>query len=271
MSTATRGTTNLLRQAALAVAGVTVLVILWWWLAILTGQAVRVPTPPAVWDAIWKNLLEMRSVAFVAFGSGGILQNLLYTAGNVFFGVFLGTVLGVVVGIVVGRIERVRFVLEPPLLFMGMIPVLVLLPFLSLWFGTSPIATNGLVIFYTFGTVAIGARQATSNVSGYFEQYAKTLGADQRTVLTRVIAPAIVPEVIGSIRVALAFGWGFQAVAEILGGQVGTGRLLRVLSQSSSTAEMLAVVIVVGVVAVIADWLVGQGGRAITRWQDYAQ
>ena len=79
--------------------------------------------------------------------------------------------------------------------------------------------------------------------------------------MTRVVAPAIIPEIIGSVRVALAFGWGFQAIAEILGGQQGAGRLLRVLSQSSSTAEMLAVVFVLGVAAVVTDWLVTAAGN----------
>ena len=257
----------ILRQVALAVAGIALLIMVWW-LASLTAQAVRIPSPLAVWDAIWVNLLEMRSVAFVAFGSGGILQNLAHTTWNVLLGVLVGAVLGIAVGVVVGRIEGVRNVLEPPLLFLGTIPVLVLLPFLSLWFGTSPLATNGLVIFYTFGTVALGSQQATMNISGYFEQYARTLGAGQGRVLTRVIAPAIVPEILGAVRVALAFGWGFQAIAEILGGQVGTGRLLRVLSQSSSTAEMLAVVFVLGFVAVMADWLLVLGGRWLSRWQE---
>ena len=255
------------RQIVLAVIGVGILVALWW-VASLNAEAVRVPPPQAVWDGVWTNLFDMKSVAFVSFGSGGIVQNLFYTTWNVLLAVSVGTVLGVSVGVLVGRYRRARTWLEGPLLFLGTIPVLVLLPFLSLWFGTSPLATNGLVIFYTFGTVAIGAQHATTNVSGYFEQYARTLGAGERVILARVVAPAIVPEIIGSVRVALAFGWGFQAIAEILGGQQGAGRLLRVLSQSSSTAEMLAVVLVVGAVAVTTDWLVTAGGRWITRWQE---
>jgi ABC-type nitrate/sulfonate/bicarbonate transport system permease component len=255
------------RQIALATAGIG-LVIAVWWLASLNAEAVRIPSPLAVWDRIWANLLEMKSVAFVSFGSGGILQNLFFTTWNVLFGVLIGTVLGVSVGVLVGRYNSARITLEGPLLFLGTIPVLVLLPFLSLWFGTSPLATNGLVIFYTFGTVALGAQNATTNVSGYFEQYARTLGAGERVMLTRVVAPAIIPEVIGAVRVALAFGWGFQAIAEILGGQQGAGRILRVLSQSSSTADMLGVVLVLGVVAVITDSLLTAGGRWVTRWQE---
>ena len=140
----------------------------------MTTQAVRVPAPNAVWNGVWANLLEMKSVAFVSFGSGGILQNLVHTAWNVYFGVLVGALLGVTVGVLVGRYRGARSVLEGPLLFLGTIPVLVLLPFLSLWFGTSPLATSGLVIFYTFGTVSIGAQIATANVSGYFELYAQT-------------------------------------------------------------------------------------------------
>jgi ABC-type nitrate/sulfonate/bicarbonate transport system permease component len=255
------------RQITLAIAGTALLIALWW-LASLSAQAVRVPSPEAVWDGVWTNLLEMRSVAFVSFGSGGILQNLVYTAWNVYFGVLVGSILGVGVGVLVGRYGRARSLLEGPLLFLGTIPVLVLLPFLSLWFGTSLLATSGLVIFYTFGTVSIGAQLATANVSGYFELYARSLGAGEKAIVSRVVAPAIIPEVIGAVRVALAFGWGFQAIAEILGGQQGAGRLLRVLSQSSATAEILAVVLVLGVAAVVTDWLVTVIGSWVTRWKE---
>jgi len=218
--------------------------------------------------AIWGNLFEIKAVAFVGFGSGGIVQNLTSTALNVLTGVSIGTAAGMTVGVILGRVQVLRAVFEPILLFLGTIPVLILLPFLSLWFGASQVATYGLVIFYTFGTVALGAQQATVNVAGYFEQYARTLGASKPRILIQLIAPAILPEILGAVRVALAFGWGFQTIAEILGGQVGAGKLLRVLAQSSSTTEMIAVVVALGVVAVVFDAILTAFGAWVTRWRD---
>lgn len=250
-----------------AVAGVCVVVAVWWMLS-WTTDPIRIPSPALVVEAFVDGLYSIDALGFVSFGTGGIAQNLVYTAVNVIVGVAIGAAIGLILGVLIGRVRVIRDALEVPLLFLGTVPVLVLLPFLSLWFGSSRVATSGLVVFYSIVTVALGAQQATLNVSGYFEQYAQTLGASKVDVLYRVVLPAIVPEVLGSIRVALAYGWGFQAIAEILGGQVGAGRIVRVFSQSYATADMLAVVAAVGVLAVLVDGMVATAGRWVTRWQE---
>ncbi len=255
------------RRVAFAALGIATIVAIWAVAAAAT-EPVRVPPPTVVWEAIRDNFVETEALAFVAFGTGGIVQNLGYTASNVLIGVGIGAVVGVCIGVLIARLRLVRDLLEPPLMILGTVPVLVLLPFLSLWFGTSRLATNGLVIFYTFVMVSVVAQQATMNVAGYFEHHARSLGASQTRIMSDVIAPAIIPEVMGAIRVALAFGWGFQAIAEVLGGQIGIGRMLRVFAQSASTAEMFALVICLAVTAVIIDGVVAATGRWVVRWQE---
>lgn len=255
------------RQLGLALLGIGIILGLWSFAASLT-EPVRIPSPVLVLEAIRDNLFEIRALEFASFGSGGIIQNLTFTAVNVLVGVCIGAITGFVIGLLIGRVRVVQNLLEPPLLLFGTVPVLVLLPFLSLWFGIGRLATNGMVIFYTAVTVAVVTQQATANVSSYYENYAKSLGAGPGRMLVQVIRPAVVPEVLGAVRVALAFGWGFQAIAEVLGGQIGAGRVIRVYSQYAATAEMLAIVICVGVLAVIIDGIVAGIGRWMVRWQE---
>jgi ABC-type nitrate/sulfonate/bicarbonate transport system permease component len=244
-----------------------VLVALWSVAAAATEPA-RVPGPLLVWRALRANFYDSPALNFATFGSGGILQNLIYTVTNVLLGVGIGAAAGICAGVLIARLRLLRDVLEPPLLLLGTVPILVLLPFLSFWFGTSRLATNGLVIFYTFVMMSVVAQQATMNVSDHFEQHALSLGASQSRIMVEIVAPAIVPELIGALRVALAFAWGFQAVAEVLGGQQGVGRMLRVFAQSTSTSRMFAVIICLAIAAVIVDALVGAAGRWLVRWKD---
>jgi ABC-type nitrate/sulfonate/bicarbonate transport system permease component len=262
-----RALATALRKVAFGVLGIGVVVVVWL-LAAAATEPVRVPPPSDVWEALQANFTEAESLAFVAFGSGGIVQNLGFTVTNVLIGVGIGGVIGIVVGVAIARFRLLQDLFEPPLLLLGTVPILVLLPFLSFWFGTGRLATNGLVIFYTFVMISVVAEQATRNVAGHFELYARSLGASQGRILREIVAPAIVPELIGALRVALAFGWGFQAVAEVLGGQEGIGRLLRVFAQSSSTAEMFAAIICLAIAAVIVDGLVAAIGRWLVRWKD---
>lgn len=256
-----------LRQLILAALGVALMLVIWV-LAAATTEPVRIPSPILVFESIYQNLFDIRALEFASFGSGGIIQNLTYTAINVLVGVAVGAVAGFVIGLLIGRVRVIRNLLEPPLLFVGTVPVLVLLPFLSLWFGTGRLATNGMVIFYTTVTVAVVTQQATTNISNYYDNYALSLGASSTRVLFQVIRPAVVPEVLGAIRVALAFGWGFQAIAEVLGGQIGAGRVIRVYAQYAATAEILSIVLSVGVIAVVVDGIVAGVGRWMVRWQE---
>ena len=255
------------RQVILASLGVG-LVLVVWSLAAAATEPVRIPSPILVFQAIRENLFEIRALEFASFGSGGIIQNLTYTAVNVLIGVGAGAVAGFAIGLLIGRVRVIRDLLEPPLLFVGTVPVLVLLPFLSLWFGTGRLATNGMVIFYTMVTVAVVTQQATTNISNYYDNYALSLGASSTRVLLQVIRPAVIPEVLGAVRVALAFGWGFQAIAEVLGGQIGAGRVIRVYAQYAATAEILSIVFCVGVLAVVIDGIVAGIGRWVVRWQE---
>lgn len=262
-----RNLSGRVRQLVLAALGVG-LVLVMWTLAAAATEPVRIPSPILVFEAISQNLVEIRALEFASFGSGGIIQNLTYTAVNVLMGVAAGAVAGFAIGLLIGRVRVIRNLLEPPLLFVGTVPVLVLLPFLSLWFGTARLATNGMVIFYTMVTVAVVTQQATTNISNYYDNYALSLGASSTRVLLQVVRPAVIPEVVGAVRVALAFGWGFQAIAEVLGGQIGAGRVIRVYAQYAATAEILSIVFSVGILAVVIDGIVAGIGRWVVRWQE---
>ncbi len=255
------------RQLTLAALGLGLMLAVWS-LAAAATEPVRIPSPILVFDAIRQNLVEIRALEFASFGTGGIIQNLTYTAVNVLIGVATGAGAGFVIGLLIGRVRLIRNLLEPPLLFVGTVPVLVLLPFLSLWFGTGRLATNGMVIFYTMVTVAVVTQQATTNISNHYDNYALSLGASSTRVLLQVVRPAVIPEVLGAVRVALAFGWGFQAIAEVLGGQIGAGRVIRVYAQYAATAEILSIVFSVGILAVVVDGIVAGIGRWVVRWQE---
>ena len=256
-----------LRKTILAALGVAAVVGLWWLIAFETISA-RVPSPPEVIESIGRNFTTIRALEYVLFTTGGIYQNLLYTIENVLLGVAVGTAIGFPLGVLIGRIRIARDLLEPPLLVLGTVPVVMLLPFLTMWFGTDRIAQNGLVIFYAALTVAVVAQQATLSIAGRFEQYATSLGASQGRILFRVILPAIVPEVLGAIRASLAAGWGFETVAEILGAPNGAGRLIQVFSVAVMTPDIIGVLICVGVVAVLIDAVVAAAGSWMVRWQE---
>jgi ABC-type nitrate/sulfonate/bicarbonate transport system permease component len=255
------------REAALAVLGIALLVGVWW-LVSLGSDPVRVPSPKIVFETLRADWAEIPALNFIAFQSGGIRDALTYTAVNVVAGVAIGSTAGFLLGALLGRVRLARELLEPPLFLLGTIPVLVLAPFLTIWFGTARIVQAGLVIAFALVTVAAVTQQATMAVGARYTDFAASLGASPGTILRHVILPAVVPPAIGALRVAAAAGWSFETVAELLGGNQGTGKLIQSMQGLSATADIMAAVIALGIAAVLLDAVIRAVGAWVIRWQE---
>jgi len=250
------------------VSGIAILIGLWWLIA-STTVSVRLPAPPEVFNALISGWDNIPSLQFVAFQSGGILSALAYTSVTVIVGVAIGSAAGFVLGAVMGRVDAIRDLLSFPLLLLGTVPLLVLLPFMLIWFGASSrIVQSALVIAFALVTVAAVTQQATEDIGARYVDYATCLGASRARILREVILPGTVPAVVGAVRVAAATGWSFATVAELLGGQSGTGKLIQAMQGISSTDVILAVVIALGTAAVILDALISTVGAMVLRWQE---
>jgi len=232
-----------------------------------TGNA-RFPSLPKIFDAINDNFFNSAILAYNTFGEGGIFSNLMWTAGNVLISVSVGVILGYVVGILLVRLQWFRNLSSLPIAILGTIPVLVMLPFLTLWFGDSRFAMGGMVIFYTALTITEAVRSSSAHTLGRWGDYAASLGVSGTRVTLSVLLPASLPASLGTLRAAMAFGWGFQAVAEVLGGSNGAGRLIRTFADSTNTAGVIGTLLCVGILAVLVDAIVATVGRWATRWNE---
>lgn len=264
---ASAGLITFIRSLATGISGVALLVGVWWLIAENTVTA-RFPAPPGVFLTILENVHDIPEMRYIYYSSSGLLENILYTFVNVVSSVAIGTVFGIVFGIFLARSSFIKLFIEPPLLVMATFPVVMLLPFFTMWFGTDRIAQYGLVLFYTFVTVTLVARQATQNVAGFYEDFALSLGASRRYFAAHAVVPAILPEIVGAVRISLAAGWGFETMAEILGAPLGAGRLIQVFSVAVMTEDIFGVLLCIGVIAVVTDALVALVGRWMVRWKD---
>ncbi|MCW3014943.1 MAG: binding--dependent transport system inner rane component family protein [Solirubrobacterales bacterium] len=255
------------QTAGLAVAGVA-LIIGAWWLISLGTDPVRVPSPQLVFDTLRADWNNIPALSFIAFQSGGIKQALVYTTVNVVGGVAIGAAAGFVLGALLGRVRLARELLGPPLFVLGTVPILVLAPFLTIWFGTARIVQAGLVIAFALVTVAAVTQQATMDIGERYTDYAQSLGASPRIVLVSIVLPATLPPALGAVRVATAAGWSFATVAELLGGNKGTGKLIQSMQGLSATADIMAAVVALGITALVIDAAIRLIGTWVIRWQE---
>lgn len=252
--------------AVLAVGGMAVVGLAWQLVASASNPS-RVPSPADAWQSLTADWHQIPALSYLEFQSGGIAAAIAFSAMHVVAGVAIGTAVGVPMGVLLARVRLVRLLLAPPLSLLGTLPLLILLPFITLWFGTAGLAQSGLVIVFAFLAVTFATESAAVTVADRYANYASSLGASRQRVLWTVVLPAAAPTMIGAIRVALAAGWSWQTVAELLGAHHGVGRVIDVSARLGAVSDLAAAVLCLAVVAVLFDAVVVAVGGVVVRWK----
>lgn len=256
-----------LQSTFLGILGLAGILVCWVGLSAILPPS-RLPSPSTVLAAVRQNWFEMPVLSHFTFAEGGFANALEYTTINVLVAIAVGTVIGVAWGVLIGYL-RIPALLSQPLLRIGVtVPLLIALPFITLWFGTARFAQSGLVLFFAILTVTLTEQSAARVVGDEHANFAASLGASSSQILRSVILPATLPELIGAVRIALAAGWGWQCVAELLGARAGVGRIIQVTGKTQALDALLGIMLCVAAVAVVIDLIVAGLGRYMTRWAD---
>jgi ABC-type nitrate/sulfonate/bicarbonate transport system permease component len=123
-----------------------------------------------------------------------------------------------------------------------------------------------MVAFYCFFMMIINTVSAVANTSPIYTDYARTLGASKVRVYWTVILPAIVPELIGGIRVVIGVSWGIQIVTELMGAQQGMGQVFSMAIPMQALDLIIASILWITLLAAATDLLFLVVARAFTRW-----
>jgi len=241
--------------------------LLWEALAAVVADDAVLPGPRVVLWAFEHQVGGDRGLAFLGIEHTSYPVNLGWTVGTAGLAWAIGGGSGVVVGLLAARRQWLRDLTEPVLFVAGAVPVLVAAPLLLVWFGTGMLSKLLLVAFYCFVVVALVAQAAALGLPPAAEEYVATLGLDENARFRSVVAPATFPAIVAVLRLGLATGIGLQAGAELLGSRVGVGRLIAVRAQQGDPAAVLALVITLGLVAMLLDLALRVGLAPVLRWQ----
>lgn len=181
-------------------------------------------------------------------------------------GYLAGSGVGVLVALVMAYSVTVRESLAPVIDVLRPVPIFALIPLFLLWFGVGFGSQIGLVAFGCFVILVVSTSEAIKNVPKIYVSAARTLGADRRYLFMTVIVPAILPNLVGAMRVAAAQSFGLDVAAEFIGAQDGLGYLLINSSSYLYTDGIIVIVIIYAILSFLLDRLVAMSTDRLTRW-----
>lgn len=268
-----------IQRRVLRASGLVIFVLGWELIATyLVDQSGGSRSPmPTLADVLTRDLPAFATFDFEGGGFGGtssyplafrvLMLNSLSTLELVIFGVFLGAVIGILGGLALARWKIVRTAIEPLILVFRSVPLLALIPLFLLWFGGNYIGFLIYIAFAVSAMLVINTIEAVRNVPPVFISFARTLGASENQVYRTVVVPAIVPELLGGIRVVLGLAFAIALGAEFLASQSGLGRLLILSQNFLYTGRMIIVVVLFGLFAASSNAIALRIAGWLTRWK----
>ena len=231
-----------------------ILLVIWYALTRSLIDPAKLPGPDRVLGSLVEIIDLIPSATWVS------LQMVL-------LGLLLGSVTGLATGIIFGYSPFIRRFFEATLdNLVRPVPLFALIPLFILWFGIGFVPQVGLVALGMFLMFTLVTLEAIRNVPHIYVQAALTTGASRFHIYRTVVIPAIVPHLVGFLRLAVASAWGLDVAAEFLGSREGLGYILLVRNQYLDPAGMLMIVFLFCSMAIVFDQIVRFIAARVTRW-----
>jgi len=197
---------------------------------------------------VWWALVE-------AVRDGSLFAHIGASLGRVFIGTVLGIAVAVPLGIAMGVSSGVSTFLTPLFRFFSVLAGIAWIPIATLWFGYGFGAITFVIFNAVFFIVAYNTLLGVSAIPMRLRHAAASLGAGRWAMLTEVLLPGALPNIVTGIRTGLGFAWRGLIAAEMIATNVGLGYMLFVARDFYRTEVIVLGMIVIGAIWLLIDRL----------------
>ncbi len=155
-------------------------------------------------------------------------------------GYVLGSLAGFVSGVALGWSTSVGYWVHPVLRLIGPLPATAWIPIAFFVFPSSASASIFLIALATWFPTTVLTWSGVASVQTAYYDVARTLGANQRSMVLRVAIPAALPSVFVGLFMGLGASFAVLVVAEMLGVKAGLGWYLQWSQGWAAYANMYA-------------------------------
>jgi NitT/TauT family transport system permease protein len=251
-----RGTIK--RRTAIAIAvGASLLVVALWESSVLLGwvNPIFLPPPTAVLGSLWQMLTD-----------GTLIPNALISIYRVWVAFLVSFAMAVPIGMLMSSYRPIGAALEPLIDFVRYLPVPALVPLGIIWFGVGEETKIFLLWLGTFFQLVLMVADDMRQVPQEYIESARTLGARPTQILTDVAFRAMLPRLLDSSRITLGWCWTYLVIAEIVAADSGLGYVIWTARRYMQTSQVMAGVVVIGLIGLVTDQLLRAAHRRFFRY-----
>jgi len=173
-----------------------------------------------------------------------------------------GSVAGIAFGLLVGLSPRLDAYTAPTFQVLRQIPSVALIPLFILMFGIGETFKVIIVAKASFFIVALAVHEAVKSLPARYLEVAAVLRFSRLQVIRKVVLPAIVPDTLTGVRIALGRSWMVLVGAELLAAENGLGQMMEMGRQMFRLDVVMVGVVLTGLVGLALD----RGFRLLEAW-----
>lgn len=224
-------------------------------LALLAIWAVVVPLFD-VSPRVFPSVSAVGAAALDSIRDGTLIAHVGASLLRVGLGTLVGVATAVPLGIAMGVSPTVAAFLTPLFRFFSVLAGIAWIPIATLWFGYGFGAIVFVIFNAVFFVVAYNTLLGVQTIPHTLRNAAASLGAGRWAMLTEVLLPGALPNIVTGIRTGLGFAWRGLIAAEMIATNVGLGYMLFVARDFYRTEVIVFGMIVIGVLWLLIDRLI---------------
>jgi len=194
-------------------------------------------------------------------------SELAVTLYEVAFAMLIACGFGILTGALVGGIALLRNLLLPVFSSMYAVPIVILYPIFTAWFG---IGSESKIIFagvYGFFPVMLSTAAGIRTIDAQLLLAARSMGATVPQQITRVIIPASIPTVLTGLRLGGALTIIGVVVSEMLTSAAGIGYLVTRYRTILDSPHVFGAIVMILLLSILFDTFARMIERRTMVWQ----
>lgn len=191
----------------------------------------------------------------------GLVSDILISVWRVVFSFSIACAVAIPLGVAMGAFPAIEAVFNPFVSAWRYLPAPSFIPILLMWFGTGETPKLVLLVIGVVFFLITIIMDHTREVRTELVETGLTLGAKRWTIVRSIILPAVLPHVLTAMRQMLAVTWTYLVIAEIVASTTGVGAMMMRARRFLHTDEIMAGIIVIGVLGLCFDILFRRAHR----------
>jgi len=220
----------------------------------LSLESYLVPSPAEIASSLWEN----RSL---------LAENAWVTLREILLGILCALAVGVGFAIAMHFSGFVLRATYPLVIASQTIPIVVIAPILTVWFGYGMTPKIVIIALICFFPITVNALAGLRSVDPQAVKLMRTLDASRWQRFVRVEAPAALPNLFIGIKIAVVIAPIGAVFAEWAGSSSGLGHLIQSDTANFQVARQFATVAVLSALALALMGLTALAERRVVRWR----